>query len=183
VVCCSIIFIVVLCKYFIIFLVQVARSTIQDPRFLSEALKRYKGFLYLIKSNQEKSVKSFSVPTYDIDIMWHSHQLCPVSYCNDMVSLLGLVLQHDDTGTDRSVGSKMYDGFVRTTIQFEDTFGLRYWRAAAMQRGAKPTPFPTVPVGFNLVVNGEDAMKSRSGVLSLHPVWVAQVGCFVVNLF
>jgi hypothetical protein len=69
-------------------------------RFLEEALARYKGFLYLIKMNQEKGMQLFRVPTYDVDLMWHTHQLLPVTYHNDMLKLLGRVLEHDDTDTD-----------------------------------------------------------------------------------
>lgn len=92
-----------------------------------------------------------------------------------MMSLVGMVLQHDDQDSDRSIGSRMYDGFIETTKQFEETFGLRYWRAAAMYRGKEPTPVTTVPVTFNSVVNNGDALKSCPGVLSLHHASVIQV--------
>lgn len=81
-------------------------------------------------------MRCFCVPTYDIDLMWHSHQLQPISYQKDMVKLLGKVLEHDDTDSDRTKGKKLDTGFFDTTKQWEDAYGLRYWRAGAMYRGA-----------------------------------------------
>ncbi|KAJ6709624.1 hypothetical protein OIU74_010676 [Salix koriyanagi] len=72
----------------------------KNGTFLEEAVARYKGFLYLIKRNQGRSIKHFCVPTYDIDLIWHSHQLHPVSYCKDLVAIIGRVLEHDDTDSD-----------------------------------------------------------------------------------
>lgn len=108
--------------------------------FLQEAVARYKGFLYLIKSNREKSIKRFCVPTYDIDLIWHSHQLHPLSYCKDLKKVLGMVLEHDDMDSDRTKGKKLDNGFSGTTKQWEDTFGTRYWKAGAMYRGNGPSP-------------------------------------------
>lgn len=108
--------------------------------FLEEAVARYKGFLYLIKSNRERSIKRFCVPTYDIDLIWHTHQLHPISYCKDLKNLLGMVLEHDDMDSDRTKGKKLDTGFSGTTKQWEDTFGTRYWKAGAMYRGNSPSP-------------------------------------------
>ena len=51
--------------------------------------------------------EAFITPTYDIDLVWHSHQLCPASYKTDMLSVLGCMLNHDDTDQDRQPGSKL----------------------------------------------------------------------------
>lgn len=114
-------------------------------------MARYKGFLHLIRRNKERSIKSFTVPTYDIDLIWHTHQLHPASYCKDLVDIMGKVLEHDDTDSDRTKGKKLDTGFFRTTRQWEETYGLRYWRAGAMYRGSSPSPlgnsyYPSNPV-------------------------------------
>ncbi|CAK7347306.1 unnamed protein product [Dovyalis caffra] len=121
------------------FYYQVSGPHMEDDTFLEEAVARYKGFLYLIKRNQERSIKHFSVPTYDVDLIWHSHQLHPVSYCKDLVAIIGRVLEHDDTDSDRSKGKKLDTGFSGTTEQWEETFGSRYWKAGAMHRGDAPS--------------------------------------------
>ncbi|GLT60559.1 hypothetical protein SLA2020_333210 [Shorea laevis] len=124
------------------FFYQVSRSHMNDHLFLEEAAARYKGFLHLIKRNWERSLRRFCVPTYDIDLIWHSHQLNPDSYCKDLVAALGKVLEHDDTDSDRTEGKKLDNGFSGTTKQWEETFGLRYWRVGAMYRGNSPSPLP-----------------------------------------
>ncbi len=55
----------------------------------------------------EISRDMFVTPMYDIDLLWHTHQLHPLAYAADMTSWLGYVLNHDDTDQDRDVGSKL----------------------------------------------------------------------------
>ncbi|XP_062183509.1 glycine-rich domain-containing protein 1-like isoform X2 [Phragmites australis] len=144
------------------FYYQVGTPTMHDQRFLEEALARYKGFLYLIKMNQEKGMQRFHVPTYDVDLMWHTHQLHPVTYRNDMLKLLGKVLEHDDTDSDRSEGKKLDVGFTETAEQFENTFGVRYCKAGSMYRGNMPSPVTAAPQMFSSEVgNGLSIFKAE----------------------
>ncbi|KAF8051077.1 hypothetical protein N665_1805s0007 [Sinapis alba] len=143
------------------FYYQVSRAHVDSEVFLQEAVARYKAFLYLIKRNRHKSIKLFCVPTYDIDLIWHTHQLHPVSYCKDLTKMIGNVLEHDDTDSDRSKGKKLDTGFSGTTAQWEETFGRRYWKAGAMNRGDTPKPVTTSPYVFlgKKLPAKEDAIK------------------------
>lgn len=123
----------------------------KNDLFIKEAVARYKAFLYLIQTNKEKGIKRFCVPTYDIDLIWHSHQLHPVSYCKDLNEALGKVLEHDDTDSDRTKGNKLDVGFSGTTKQWEDTFGTRYWKAGAMYRGNEPSPVTSIPSSSSMI--------------------------------
>ncbi|KAH6759921.1 DNA-binding protein [Perilla frutescens var. frutescens] len=127
------------------FFYQVSRLHMNDNRYIEGSVARYKGFLHLIKRNKEKGIKSFSVPTYDIDLIWHTHQLHPVSYCEDLVKIMGKILEHDDTDSDRTKGQKLDVGFSGTTKTFEDMYGRRYWRAGAMYKGSAPSPVRLTP--------------------------------------
>ncbi|XP_027914294.1 glycine-rich domain-containing protein 1 [Vigna unguiculata] len=131
------------------FFYQVSRPHMKNDLFIKEAVARYRGFLYLIKRNKEEGIKRFCVPTYDIDLIWHSHQLYPVSYCKDLNEALGKVLEHDDTDSDRTKGKKLDIGFSGTTKQWEVTFGTRYWKAGAMYRGNAPSPIENNPLSSN----------------------------------
>lgn len=126
--------------------------------FIKEAVARYKGFLHLIKTNKEKGIKRFCVPTYDVDLIWHSHQLCPFSYCKDLNEALGKVLEHDDMDSDRTKGKKLDVGFSGTTKQWEETFGTRYWKAGAMYRGNSPSPVSSNP--YSSYMNCENVPSS-----------------------
>ncbi|WCJ32038.1 hypothetical protein M5689_013483 [Euphorbia peplus] len=142
------------------FYYQVSRPHMDSDVFLKEAVDRYKGFLYLIKRNRERSIKCFCVPTYDIDLIWHTHQLHPISYCKDLNEALGKILEHDDMDSDRTKGKKLDVGFSGTTKQWEQTFGTRYWKAGAMYRGSEPSPITNVP--FLLHVTGKDAPSENN---------------------
>ncbi|KAL3735017.1 hypothetical protein ACJRO7_024217 [Eucalyptus globulus] len=133
------------------FFYQVSRPYMNDDVLLREAVARYKAFLYLIKRNREKANECFCVPTYDIDLIWHAHQLNPASYCRDTVAIIGKVLGHDDTDSNRTKGGKLNAGFLQTTKLWEEAFGMSYWKAGAMHRGSAPSPPTITPIQLNTV--------------------------------
>ncbi|CAN1773899.1 Glycine-rich domain-containing protein 1, partial [Linum perenne] len=63
---------------------QVSGPHMNNLALLENDVAIYKGFLHLIKRNAERSINAFCVPTTDIDLIWHTHQLHPVSYSKDM---------------------------------------------------------------------------------------------------
>ncbi|CAN8288538.1 unnamed protein product [Cochlearia groenlandica] len=71
-----------------------------------------------------------SVPTYDIDLMWHTHQLNPSFYYNDLEKLFGNILQHDDDVdiVESKCSKKLDNIFSETTFQWEKIFGREYWK-------------------------------------------------------
>ena len=144
-----------------------------DTRYIIGAVARYKGFLHLIKRNKEKGIKSFSVPTYDIDLIWHTHQLHPVSYCEDLLKIMGKILEHDDTDSDRTKGQKLDVGFTGTTKTFEDLYGHRYWRAGAMYKGNAPSPVRLTP--YLGTVTKKVASLNESPIVALPATKVFEV--------
>lgn len=155
---------------------QVSRPHMNNDIFLKGALARYKGFLHLIRFNRENSLKRFCVPTYDIDLIWHSHQLHPVSYCKDLNELIGKMLEHDDTDSDRTKGMKLDVGFSGTTEQWEETFGRRYWRAGAMYKGSNPTPVTNTPFSSNMINKQTADSNEYEKVIQLPEVKCVEVG-------
>ncbi|KAH7331153.1 hypothetical protein KP509_20G017300 [Ceratopteris richardii] len=121
------------------FFYQVSQSHFEDERFLEAAQQRYKAFLHLFKITE---FKMFLVPTYDIDLMWHAHQLHPKTYIEDLTNFLGRVLEHDDSDSDRSPGQKLDKGFHETCELWLQNYGDVYERAGAMYRGLPPAPVP-----------------------------------------
>jgi hypothetical protein len=112
-----------------------------DDSFLRAAEQRYKGFLHLFRLTNSKF---FLVPTYDIDLIWHAHQLDPRAYANDITQILGRVLEHDDSDSDRTPGHKLEQGFAQTCKLWFETYGSVYERAGAMYRGEPPVAIPTL---------------------------------------
>ncbi|KAL4582403.1 hypothetical protein LXL04_006951 [Taraxacum kok-saghyz] len=149
------------------FFYQVSRPHFNKDFFLEEAVARYKGFLHLIRRNRERSLMRFCVPTYDVDLIWHTHQLHPVSYCKDLVKLLGKVLEHDDTDQNRGKGQKLDTGFSDTTKQWEDMYGVRYWRAGVMYRGGAPSPITTTPCIPDMSPSNADSANGLEKLIDL----------------
>ena len=83
------------------FYYQVSFPHFKSDEFLMYGVERYKKFLYLKKMNPNL----FVVPCYLIDIIWHSHQLHPNKYRKDVTRVLGKILPHDDSESDRTPGS------------------------------------------------------------------------------
>ncbi|KAJ0858809.1 putative Glycine-rich domain-containing protein [Helianthus annuus] len=110
---------------------KVSGAIYREDLYLEEAVKRYKGFLHLVSRNIKKKLNNPCVPTYDIDLMWHTHQLYPRSYCKDAMALVGQMLHHDDTDTDQSKGGKLDVSIKTTTQQWSEMFGSLYWRVGS----------------------------------------------------
>lgn len=117
-----------------VFYYQVSLPHFQDDKFLKNSLKRYKQFLYL----KTKFPKEFLVPCYDIDLIWHSHQLNPIVYEIDMKKIIGHLFNHDDTVNDRSEGSKLAVADNRTRENWRGFYNENFALFGAMYRGAPP---------------------------------------------
>ncbi|KAF9594898.1 hypothetical protein IFM89_035059, partial [Coptis chinensis] len=78
---------------------------------------------------------------------WRYHLILRNGFNNgkDLVEVLGEILEHDDTDSNRTKGQKLDTGFSGTTMQWENTFGSRYWRAGRMYRGVAPSPVTVIP--------------------------------------
>ncbi|CAM6126838.1 unnamed protein product [Calypogeia fissa] len=132
------------------FYFQVSQPYVWEEAFLRVALHRYKCFLHILRKSEGKIL---CVPTYDIGLIWHAHQLSPVSYAKDTEALLGCLMDHDDT-MENGPNTKLGNGFQDTVRLWEKTFGLPYERAGAMPRGTQalnPTPLPSEDGGFERV--------------------------------
>ena len=116
------------------FYYQVSLSHYKDEAFMRDAFKRYKMYLLLKKENKS----TFLVPCYDIDLVWHTHQVHPHSYQRDTNSILGFVLKHDDSVNDRAEGSKLNNADETTRALWLKRFGVPFARPGSMFRGNPP---------------------------------------------
>ncbi|XP_078363452.1 uncharacterized protein LOC144647530 [Oculina patagonica] len=117
------------------FYYQVSLPHYRDSRFLKDAVDRYMTHLRLKKNNPDV----FLVPCYDFDLIWHAHQLHPTKYKQTTTKLLGRILKHDDSVTDRTAGSKLYDSAIKTREIWKEA-DCSFDKAGAMYRGDPPDP-------------------------------------------
>ena len=116
------------------FYYQVSLGHYTDELFMRDAFKRYKMYLLLKKENKS----TFLVPCYDIDLVWHTHQVHPHAYQRDTKAILGIVLKHDDSVTDRQQGSKLSNSDEETRKLWRSRFNVPFARPGSMFRGNPP---------------------------------------------
>ncbi|KAK8950284.1 hypothetical protein KSP40_PGU004464 [Platanthera guangdongensis] len=86
--------------------------------------------------------------------------LCLIKRCSE-TPMDGKVLEHDDTDSDRSTGKKLDSGFSATTKMSDYAYGLRYWRAGAMNRGV------TCAGSNDLFSQGEERRRAQAALFAL----------------
>ncbi|KAF8189720.1 hypothetical protein BJ912DRAFT_1058966 [Pholiota molesta] len=90
----------------------------EDELALHHALARYHAFLDLMSS----SMGSFFVPTLDIDLVWHTHQLMSTKYAADCNTYLGRFIDHDD----KIEGLRLSSAFDMTCTAWKERFNVQY---------------------------------------------------------
>ncbi|KAG6917558.1 hypothetical protein DXG01_002027 [Tephrocybe rancida] len=90
----------------------------EDEVALQHAIARYHAFLDLVSANP----RAFNIPTLDIDLAWHTHQLMGSKYNSDCKQCVGRYVDHDD-----KVGEgKLASSFDDTCTAWKERFGLPY---------------------------------------------------------
>ena len=108
---------------------------------MEQSLDRYEKFLSL----KQIYPKEFLVPCYDIDLMWHTHQVHPVTYKVDCIHNLKKNLPHDDTDQDRDKESKLAKSYEQTEqLWLAANYG-QYSKSGAMYRGMAPDAIGLLP--------------------------------------
>ena len=122
------------------FLWHVRWPEYDDATFLHEAVTRYEMMLQLMKSNPTQ----FIVPTYDIDLIWHTHLAFPSRYQQGCLRLAGRRINHDDkVGHDRSPNSFLSVSAAQTEQLWQAVYGTGWRKHGAMYRGEPPAWFWT----------------------------------------
>ncbi|KAF2839990.1 hypothetical protein M501DRAFT_951869 [Patellaria atrata CBS 101060] len=85
---------------------------------MQRSLKKYDRFLSIIASNKKK----MAVPTLDVDLAWHTHQLNPASYCNHCLVVSWKLIDHDDKVEEATLS----EGFLWTSAVYAARYGESY---------------------------------------------------------
>ncbi|OAQ95680.1 hypothetical protein LLEC1_06171, partial [Akanthomyces lecanii] len=89
-----------------------AKSTMQ------RLIKKYQRFLFIMAGYPGQIV----VPTLDVDLAWHTHQLHPQSYYHHTVRKMGKFIDHDDKIDEGELG----EAFAFTTKKYQEFYGEVY---------------------------------------------------------
>eukprot|EP00547_Thalassionema_nitzschioides_P007452 CAMPEP_0194200814 /NCGR_PEP_ID=MMETSP0156-20130528/1268_1 /TAXON_ID=33649 /ORGANISM="Thalassionema nitzschioides, Strain L26-B" /LENGTH=548 /DNA_ID=CAMNT_0038925867 /DNA_START=152 /DNA_END=1798 /DNA_ORIENTATION=+ len=159
------------------FLWQVSGERFEDEDFLREGEKNYERFLRLKSVATEARV--ILVPTYQIDLMWHTHILSSITnYNKDCMVITGGPLHHDDSLTDRSSGGVLDKSYTATKDMWKLQYGTNYAVEGGMYRGEPPGGYfnkgwkasPDCQAGSNFHLIGLIGASSTSPAL----VWATK---------
>ena len=118
------------------FLWQVSDPHFADPTFLVDAEENYHRFLGLVSKGRPL------VPTYQIDLMWHTHMLASLTdYHADCIAIRGAKFHHDDSMNDRTPGASLDIAFQVTKALWKSAYGRDYVVKHGMYRGEPPPCF------------------------------------------
>ncbi|KAK1674011.1 hypothetical protein BDP55DRAFT_555385 [Colletotrichum godetiae] len=111
--------------------------TAQD--IMAKLLNKYARFIEIIAiaSSTEDKV---AVPTLDVDLAWHTHQLTPQSYFNFTLAKTGAFVDHNDKVDE----DKLSTAFEWTSKTYQDNYGEIYseckcWYCETVRVMALPT--------------------------------------------
>jgi len=99
------------------FATEIGQHNWYDDSIIRASIKRYSNFLSLSKQFSTTLI----VPTLDIDLVWHSHQIQNQRYFNFTRQFIS-VLHHNDNIDGRALRL----AFVRTAILWKNTFNEPY---------------------------------------------------------
>ena len=82
------------------------------------------------------------VPTYQIDLMWHTHILTSIAlYNQDCKAIIGSTFHHDDSLNDRSQGGILDTSYQSTKQLWLEEYGDDYFVHGGMYRGEPPPAY------------------------------------------
>ena len=124
------------------FLWQVSGDQYTCDSFLQQGVTNYTKFLTLTSKANDLGI--ILVPTYQIDLMWHTHILSSIhDYNNDCFHIMKRHLYHDDSLTDREEGGILDVSFDATQQLWKRVYGVDYVVHGGMYRGEPPVTYYT----------------------------------------
>lgn len=138
---------------------------IDSPIALQRALTRYQKFLYLLKLKYdlEKKKHPHIVPTLDIDLFWHTHQLYPQSYRKYCMENLDRLVNHDDTISKRDAS----DGLRTTSLAWLEVYNEPYTsdnlKKEYLSTGRKVAGIIFPPYGLHMLSKARRLNQARTG--------------------
>ena len=130
------------------FLWQVSGDPYKCDLFLQNGRDNYEKFLKL--TIPAKQLNIIVVPTYQIDIMWHTHILSSINaYNNDCLRLVNSTIHHDDSIDGHKDGGILDVSYSATERLWTSVYNTEYNVQGGMYRGEPPPEFfkamPTSP--------------------------------------
>jgi hypothetical protein len=144
---------------------------VDSPDALNRATDRYYRFLLLLQKleNSTPKVRPHLVPTLDIDLCWHTHQLSPQAYRNWCLEYLGRAINHDDT-----IGkASLKDGLRHTSLKWFETYNEPYTtddlKKEYVTTGRKVAGVIFPLYGLHVLNKAKKLEQAQTGTFPSHP--------------
>jgi Glycine-rich domain-containing protein-like len=140
---------------------------IDHPSALQRAVARYYKFLQLMKRKDKITRKYIPlVPTLDIDLAWHTHQLFPQAYREFCLEVVGRQINHDDTFDETVIGN----GLRATSLAWLNAYNEPYTpadlRKAYFTRSRVAFGIVFPPYGIFIFQIGRKLKMAQTGMLT-----------------
>lgn len=133
---------------------------------LAESALRYTRFFEMIT---DPTIKLILVPTLDIDLMWHTHQLCMYGYFRDCrTSAIHTVIDHDDKIEE----GRLDDGFSTTSKIYKERYKENYSICFCLYCTSKRTDSLTKITKF---FKTKKKNRQEEQMLRSHPLYDGQL--------
>ncbi|KAL2195576.1 hypothetical protein P885DRAFT_40172 [Corynascus similis CBS 632.67] len=129
---------------------------------MGRLLTKYQRFMQIMAGNPGK----IAVPTLDVDLAWHTHQLSPSRYYRHTVDLTNRFIDHDDKIDDTTLGEQ----FEWTSRVYQKQYGEVYSECTCWYCESVRSRHSTI--GQILPMSGYEKVSESfhdSGAASLYP--------------
>ena len=132
---------------------------------LHKAISRYHKFLRLMRQKNKITGKHIPlVPTLDVDLAWHTHQLFPHEYRAYCLEHVGRPINHDDTFEKEVIR----DGLRRTSLawlkEYDEPYTTKDLRMEYFTMKRKVVGFVFPLYGLVMLRTGKKLMRARMGI-------------------
>ena len=128
---------------------------------LQNAISRYHKFLRLMRK-KKKSIPL--VPTLDVDLAWHTHQLYPHSYRAYCLEFVGRMVNHDDTFGKVVIGNGLRETSLAWLKAYNEPYTTKDLRKEFFTTKRKIVGVMFPPYGIVMLRVGKQLTKARIGI-------------------
>ena len=141
---------------------------------LYKATTRYHKFLLLLKRSggslgQNKG--PHLVPTLDIDLCWHTHQLFPQDYYSWCTEHLGRAVNHDDTIPKASLTNGLRVTSLAWFEAYREPYTTEDLKKSYLTPGRKIAGIIFPPYGLHVLSKGKKLQQAQTGI------WQSPTSC------
>lgn len=132
---------------------------------LSKAISRYHKFLRLMRKKHKITGKHIPlVPTLDVDLAWHTHQLYPHNYRDYCITFVGRMINHDDTFEAKVIGDGLRDTSLAWLKEYDEPYTTKDLRKEYFTTKRKVVGVMFPPYGIVILRTGKKLTRARMGM-------------------